>query len=204
MNVIGLTGGIASGKSTASNYLSAKGFVIIDADQIARQIMAVGKPAYKEVRAYFGPDFFEDDGSLDRRALGAYVFANSEELNRLNAMTHPYILDEIKSQLAKYHCQSDDKWVILDAALFFELHLEVLVKEVWYIDVTESVQRSRMIARDGLTAEQAIERIRAQWDSETKRRLADVIIDNDGTLETLYQQLDRCIATRCLTGGISG
>ncbi len=190
MKLIGLTGGIASGKSKASDYLKKRGFVIIDADHIARRIVEVGEPAYLKIKAYFGEDYFDEKGVLDRKALGARVFANASDLAVLNEITHPMILEEIERQIEKMRCQKDIHRVILDAALFFELRLERLVDEVWYIDASTANQIKRMIQRDGLTEEQGAARIQSQWEASKKKALAQVVIDNNGTLENLYRQLE--------------
>lgn len=204
MTVIGLTGGIASGKSTASHYLKTKGFAIIDADLIARQILEPGKPAYEAVKSFFGESYFNADGTLNRKALGQRVFSVPQDLEALNQMTHPHILEEIKKQLDEYRCQLVSQWVILDAALLFELHLESWVDAVWYIDVSQEVQHTRLIARDQLQSVAAKARIESQWEASKKRALATVVIDNNGTKEALFQQLDGCIEAHRFSGGMSG
>lgn len=203
MTVLGLTGGIASGKSTASLYLKSKGFAIIDADLIARQILEPGKPAYEEVRSFFGDTFFNEDGTLNRKSLGQRVFSVREDLEALNQMTHPHILKEILKQLDEYRCHSMEQWVILDAALLFELHLETWVDAVWYIDVSQEVQHSRLMKRDHLHSVEARGRIASQWEASKKRALATVVIDNNGTKEVLFQQLDGCIEAHRFSGGMS-
>lgn len=204
MTVIGLTGGIASGKSTASHYLKSKGFAIIDADRIARQILEKGKPAYQEVRAYFGDAYFNADGTLNRKALGQRVFSVREDLDALNHMTHPHILEEIYKQLEAYRCLLTVQWVIVDAALLFELHLETAVDAVWYIDVSLEVQRARLMMRDHLPFDEAKARIASQWEASKKRTLATAVINNNGTKEALFQQLDGCIEAHRFSGGMSG
>lgn len=189
--IIGLTGGIASGKTTASQYLAQKGLAIIDADTIAREVVALGTPGLEAIRGAFGPAFFTEDGTLNRKALGKYVFSDPVALETLNNITHPLILQSVEQKLAEIRCQETHPWGILDAALFFELCLQRYVDEVWLLDVDRDVQIERLCARDGMSAEEAEKRVGSQMSIERKRKLADRILHNNGAPEALYAQLDR-------------
>lgn len=191
MYVIGLTGGIASGKSTVSKLLKDKGAVIIDADEISRQIMMPGQPAYHEVIKKFGTKILKDKDDIDRKKLGDIVFSNTTLLKTLNQITHPAIVDEIKKRLDYYRSRSE-KVAVIDAALLLEVGLNLLVDEVWLVVVDEKTQIKRLMEREKiLTPKEAIERIKAQMPLEEKRRLADKIIDNSGDLEYTKKQVDK-------------
>lgn len=191
MYVIGLTGGIASGKSTVSKLLKDKGAVIIDADEISRQIMMPGQPAYHEVIKKFGTKILKDKDDIDRKKLGDIVFSNTTLLKTLNQITHPAIVDEIKKRLDYYRSRSE-KVAVIDAALLLEVGLNLLVDEVWLVVVDEKTQIKRLMEREKiLTPKEAIKRIKAQMPLEEKRRLADKIIDNSGDLGYTKKQVDK-------------
>lgn len=191
MKIIGLTGGIASGKSTASAYLEERGCIIIDADKIARQIVEVGKPALEAIVSCFGAEYLLEDMTLNRRKLGDLVFADENARRQLNEITHPAILEEIQRQITEISCLKTTDWVILDAALFFEMDLRHLVDEVWYLDTEEELQKQRLMVRNSLSEAEALGRIRSQMEADQKRALADVIITNNTTTEALYKQLEQ-------------
>ncbi|GAV23562.1 dephospho-CoA kinase [Carboxydothermus pertinax] len=188
MPVIGLTGGIASGKSTVSKLLEEHGFIIIDADQIAREILNPGKPAYQKVIANFGREILKEDGQIDRIKLGKIVFSDPEKLALLNRLTHPEVGKEIRSQLNQLKEAGIDR-IVLDIPLLFEAQMQDLVDIIWVVYVPEEEQIKRLMTRNGFTREEAIKRIRSQMPLDEKARLADVVIDNSGSLEKTREQI---------------
>lgn len=176
--VIGLTGGIASGKSLVSEYLGELGAQIIDADEIARQVVQPGKPALREIVAEFGWSILSADGTLNRKKLGLLVFSDPAKLDRLNLITHPYILAEIRQVLERFRASSTCRVIVLDVPLLFEVGLERLVDEVWVVAVDYHTQLKRLIKRDNLTEDEARSRIAAQMPLEEKIKSAQCVIDN--------------------------
>lgn len=189
MRVIGLTGGIASGKSLVSRLLRELGALVIDADQIAREVVEPGKPAYHSILREFGNQVLNPDGSLNRQALGRLVFSDPRKLERLNQITHPLIIAEIQKLLKSYRLLFPEKAVVLDAPLLYEAGLESIVDEVWVVYVDYPTQLQRLMERDGLTREEARRRIEAQLPLEEKVKRADRVIDNRGTPEETALQV---------------
>lgn len=189
MRVIGLTGGIASGKSLVSQQLQGLGAVVIDADRIARDLTAPGEALLEAITREFGSAYLDNTGRLDREALGRMVFNNPGELDRLNQITHPLILAEIDNLLQSYRC-SGRGIVVLDAPLLFETGLDKSVDEVWVVTVDFQTQLKRLMERDGLTESEARQRISLQISLEEKERRADRVIDNRGTPEETERQVN--------------
>ncbi|NLZ54481.1 MAG: dephospho-CoA kinase [Thermoanaerobacteraceae bacterium] len=191
MLVIGLTGGIASGKSTVSLLLKKKGAVIIDADEIARHIMQPGKPAWIKVVNHFGQQIINEDKDIDRSRLADIVFSDKEQLKLLNSFTHPEIINEIKERLEHYK-SLQEKVIILDAALLLEVGLHRVVDEVWVVEVDEKIQLERLMAREkNLDVKQAMDRIKSQMPQKEKIRYAHRVIDNSGSIEDTKVQVDK-------------
>ncbi len=189
MRVIGITGGIASGKSTVTNILREYGYVVIDADVIAREIVAVGEPALEEITEYFGPEVLHGDGTLNRKHLGNIVFSDSNKLNRLNEITHKRINERIMNRIEKYHLERNHSVVFLDAALLIEMNMRKLVDEIWLVSVDEKTQCNRLMDRDKISLDAAKKRISSQMTLGEKKKFADVIIDNSGTHLALEEQI---------------
>lgn len=190
MKVIGLTGGIASGKSTISMLLRDKGAVIIDADEIAREILSPKKPAWNAVIDCFGREILLDGENIDRKKLGRMVFSDRAMLEKLNRITHPAILEEIKKRL-DYYRQKREKIVVIDAALLLEIGLDSMVDEVWLVAVDEKTQLARLLNREKeMSVEEAMDRIRAQLPLDKKIKMADRIIENSGSIEETKRQID--------------
>ncbi len=179
MRLIGLTGGIASGKSLVSRQLQGLGAVVIDADRIARDVVQPGRPGWEMIVREFGRSFIDSDGGLDRKALGRLVFNDPRELERLNRITHPLILAEIEKLLQIYR-SGHEKVVVLDAPLLFETGLDKFVDEVWVVMVDHQTQVKRLMERDRLMEQDAEHRIRLQIPLEEKASRADRVIDNRG------------------------
>ena len=185
--IIGLTGGIASGKSTVSNYLAELGAIIIDADKIAHEIMEKGKTAYWQVIEAFGREILAENGEIDRSRLGKIVFNNLEKKKILEEITHPQVIREMREKIEEY--RAENKVIVLDIPLLFEAGLEFMVDEIWVVYVDRGTQLQRLMARDGLSYEEANKRIQAQMSLEKKRDLADFVINNKGNIEDLKRQV---------------
>jgi len=185
MIIIGLTGNIASGKSTVSGILKSMGAAIIDADKVAREVVEPGAPGRQMIVDCFGRDILQPDGSLDRGKLGRRVFADPAELAKLNAITHPLIFEQISAKLKQLEKSGDIKVAVIDAPLLIETGLHKNVGELWVVVVDPDIQVRRIMERDNLTRESAEARIAAQLPQQEKARLADVVIDNSGTPEQL-------------------
>jgi dephospho-CoA kinase len=191
MHIIGLTGGIASGKSTVSRHLAQLGARIIDADQIARDIVAPGKPALGEIVREFGKDMLLPDGSLNRAALGKLVFGNTVIRERLNQITHPQIRADILEIISRYHGKDYlNEIVIIDAPLLIETGYVPLVEAVWLVAVDEETQIKRLMIRDGYTREEAEARLKSQMSLQNKLAFANQVIDNSGTVEHTIAQVN--------------
>ncbi len=190
--VVGLTGGIASGKSTVSNYLRQCGVAIIDADLVARQVVDVGQPAYRQIVAYFGEAILTENGTIDRKALGAIVFNDKAKLEKLESFTHPAIEVAFKSGVEELQQNSQTPFIVLDIALLFEVGMQSLCDQVWLVTVDRQLQIERLCQRDGITPEAASRIIDLQMPLAEKAQLADVLIDNNGDIKALQRQVDIC------------
>lgn len=189
--VIGLTGGIATGKSTVSNMLRELGAVIIDADLVARQIVEPGQTAWQEILTVFGLDFFNPDQTINRQKLGELVFNNSQTLEKLNQITHPKIVEEIQQQIKKYKSgEARPTLLVIDAALLIEVKLHLLVDEVWLVSCDFNEKIARLMARNQLSYEEALARINSQMSMEEKKSYAQRIIDNSGSREETKKQVE--------------
>jgi len=191
MRVIGLTGGIASGKTTVSSILKDLGAVVIDADEVARRMVEPGQPAWQDILATFGPGVLNDDRTLNRPALAARVFGNPELLQKLNRITHPRVREYIEQKLAYLREQRPDAVVVLDVPLLYESGMDKMADEVWVVWVDEEVELARLMERDGLAREDALKRLRAQMPLREKARRADRVIDNTGTRQETARQTTR-------------
>ncbi len=191
MYVIGLTGGIASGKSTILNILKTKMDIpIIDADKIARIIVEPGKKAWKELVSYFGTGILYDDQTVNRKKLGEIIFNNAGYRKRINEITHPIIIDEIKT-LLRYYNNNGEKFVIVDVALLIEINMMPMVDTLWVVFVPLEVQIKRLMKRNDFTSEEALVRIESQMPLIEKVKYADVVIDNSGSIEETKHQIEK-------------
>lgn len=191
---IGLTGGIASGKSTVSRMLRERGARIIDADVIAREVVLPGTRGAEQVRAAFGDRVFLPGDVLDRRALGAVVFGDAHKRNTLEKILHPLILQESKRQMDAYQKAYPDGIAVYDAALLIESGMHTWVDSVWLVFCDKKTQLARIMERDGLNEEQARARIASQMPLEQKKHYANRLIDNSGSLEETARQVDAYLA----------
>jgi len=195
--VIGLTGGIGSGKSTVSEYLSKKGYAIIDADKIAREIVEPGAPTLKRLVTSFGEDILNDDKSLNRKKLGSIVFKDNALCKQLNNIMHGEIFKIIKVRIDELRVSGYNKLVFLDVPLLFETaapELYNLIDKIWVVDTNDEVRMERIMKRDNSSKESVLNVIQNQMSSEEKRKRADVVIDNSGSQEELYAILDKLLS----------
>lgn len=186
--ILGLTGGIASGKSTVSAYLAQNGALIIDADLIARQVVAKKSSGLKQIVAKFGEEILTASGELDRKKLGKLVFSNKELLKALTDITGPLIRAEIlrEIQAAK---KAQVKLVVLDIPLLFEAGYQTLCDKVMVVTIPSKLQLERVMKRDNLSAAEARKRIANQLPASKRNELADVLIDNSKSVAETYQQV---------------
>lgn len=187
---VGLTGGIGTGKSTAVKYLKQKGFFIIDADEIAREVVEVGSEGLSAAVAEFGEGILNDDSSLNRKVLGEIVFKEKEKLQKLNQILHPLIREKIQY----YERQNNHLDVIFyDVPLLFETKQQVLYNEVLLIYATATTALNRVIERDGISESLAKMKVNAQFNIDHKKKLASFVIENEMDLDELYIQMDHYI-----------
>ena len=184
MKVIGLTGGIGSGKSTVSQFLAELGAVILDADKIVHEALESDTEIWREVVAAFGRQILTPSGNIDRKKLGEIVFGDSESLSRLNRIMHPRMYTMVKARLEEYREQGA-KAVVLEAPLLIEADWTSLVDEVWVATAHESTVLRRLQERTGLSTPESLARIRSQMPNEERVKHADVIIDTDCDLDEL-------------------
>lgn len=182
MRVIGLTGGIACGKSNVSSTLRELGAVIIDGDVLSRELTAPGGEALPAIRAAFGDDVFHPDGTLNRRALGSVVFASDAMRQKLDDIMQPLILQLILRRMEEAQ-QTGAALCVLDMPLLYEKNLETLCDSVWCVYIPEDMQLQRLMARDGFSMDEARARLRSQMPAKEKAARAHVVIDTSGSIE---------------------
>ena len=194
MRVIGLTGGIACGKSNVSDALAALGAAIIDGDKLSRELTGPGGAALPAIRCTFGDGVFNPDGTLNRRALGDRVFADGEALRTLNGLMQPALRALILQRMETAR-QAGTALCVLDMPLLYEAGLDGLCDRVWCVWVPEKMQLQRLMARDGFTRQQALQRLHSQLPAAEKAARAQVVIDTSGSIDytrakvpALYQQ----------------
>lgn len=183
--MIGLTGGIGSGKTAASDWFAAQGITVVDADVVAREVVALGQPALAEIRDTFGADMLNADGSLNRAAMREYIFNTPNARQQLEAITHPRIRTEIIRQLTS----ATSSYALLVSPLLFETNQHELVQQTILIDVPESLQLTRASQRDGQTVESIQRIMQAQMSRSERQQRATHVIINDGSLADLHGKL---------------
>jgi dephospho-CoA kinase len=188
MRVLGLTGGIGSGKSLVASMFAQLGADVIDADQLARDVVEPGQPALEEITTAFGPDILSRDGRLDRGKLARIIFADPVARGKLNAITHPRIRERMDAAIAARG--SRPGILIADIPLLYENERTGSVEAVIVVWVDPETQLRRLLERDGLTEEDARQRIAAQMPLDEKRARADVVIDNNGSRESTQRQVE--------------
>ena len=192
--VIGLTGGIATGKSTVSELLTAFGFKVVDADIAARKAVAKGTKGLEQVRAAFGDSAITEEGEMDRKYVGEIVFNHPEKRLELNDIVHPIVREIMEEEKQSYLNQGYD--VIMDIPLLFENELQNIVEEVWLVYTSESIQIERLMERNQLSLEDAKARVYSQISIDKKSRMADHVIDNLGDKLELKQNLEQLLTDK--------
>ena len=191
MIIAGLTGGIATGKSTVAKMFKDAGAVIVDADLIAREVVEKGTPAWKRIRDEFGDKILLDDEEIDRDKLGDIIFNDPEKKEFLNSIVHPAVFHEIGERINKIEKGSPDAVVILDVPLLIEAGMQDGFSHVILVYITEEMQVKRLMKRDGFSEQDAFARIRSQMPIDEKKDIAGIVIDNSEDLEkTRRQTLD--------------
>ncbi|MCY8093773.1 dephospho-CoA kinase [Bacillus haynesii] len=192
--VIGLTGGIASGKSTVAQMFQQCGITVVDADVIAKEAVEQGMPAYQKIVETFGQGVLLETGDIDRRKLGEIVFANEEKRLQLNAIVHP----EVRKMMIKQRdeaIRAGERFVVLDIPLLYESGLEHLTEKVIVVWVPKELQLERLMKRNRFNEDEALNRIHAQHSLDEKKKRADAVIDNSGSLKDTEAQLHQLLDT---------
>lgn len=186
--VLGITGGIASGKSTVTNYLKRKQIPVVDGDVIARQIVEKGQPALEEIIQEFGPEMVDANGQLIRKKLGALIFSDATKRQKLDALLDPFLREAISCAITHF-AQQGNALIVVDLPLLFEAGYQNLMDGVAVVDVDEQQQVHRLMNRDQLSEEMARQRIESQMPLEQKRKLADFIFDNSQSKAHTQEQV---------------
>ncbi|PGY10026.1 dephospho-CoA kinase [Bacillus sp. AFS031507] len=186
--VIGLTGGIASGKSTVSNFFKEMDITVVDADIESRLAVMKGESAYFRIIEEFGRDILLEDGEIDRQKLGAIIFHHAEKRQTLNEIVHPEVRKRMRDQVEQA-IKNSEEVVVLDIPLLFESKLTYMVDKTLLVYVDDETQLKRLIERNNLSVEDAEARIRSQMPLSEKIRLADAVIDNNGSIADTKKQL---------------
>ncbi|MBU5455433.1 dephospho-CoA kinase [Caproiciproducens sp. MSJ-32] len=194
--IIGITGGIATGKSTVTSMLIEKGYKVIDADKIAKQVVSKDSSVYREIVTYFGEDILKNDGTIDRKKLGNLVFRDEYSRKKLNDIVHPHVLLTIKETIKRN--MEKEKILFIDVPLLIEeidnlKKYGIVFDEIWLVYTDEKTQLNRLIRRNGISEEEAIYRIKSQMPIDVKKRYVTRIIDNRGDKKRLEEQVDEVL-----------
>lgn len=192
MNVIVLTGGIASGKSTVTRYLRSKGYPVIDLDVIAHQVVQAGSPGLALLVQHFGQNILSEDGELNRAMMGQMLFTNPQVKEKVNQLLHPLIFKQMDEEIEAERL-AGSQLVFLDIPLFFESPSAFDYDQVWVVYVEPEVQIDRLMARNQLTRQQAMDRINSQMSLAEKAKIADQVLDNSSSPATLYATVDKLL-----------
>jgi dephospho-CoA kinase len=190
--VIGLTGGIGSGKSTVARRLAELGAAVIDADRVGHEVIEPGAEAHGEIVRAFGREILDGEGRIARKKLGALVFADADKLRALNAISHPRMAERMARQIEQLRATvPPPALIVLDAAILFQAGWDRLCDRVWTVSAGDETAIARMAARDGLAPEQARARLAAQWSNAEREARAHVTIRNERSLDELIAEVDR-------------
>ena len=187
---VGLTGGIASGKSTVARMLADKGALLIDFDELAHSVEEPDRPAWREILRHFGPEFLRPDRTIDRRKLGAVVFADRGKLELLNRLVHPAVVAEWRRRMDEIGKRRPDAIVLSDIPLLIEAGFRPLVDLVVLVHLSPEEQVSRLMKRDGYGRQEALQRLASQMPIDEKLPLADIVVRNDGSPEQTGVQVE--------------
>ncbi len=191
--LIGLTGGISSGKSTVLQHLRQAGYSVIDADKLGHKVLEQGNPGYNKVVKCFGNEILNPDGSVNRTALGRIVFVDAEKLKQLNEISHPIIAEMIQNEFEESVLDSNGGIVFLEAALLIEANWYKVCGHIWVVSLDPTVALSRLKKRDNLSETEAKLRVGAQLDQEERLAYADVVLQNEGTQEELFTKTQQAL-----------
>lgn len=194
VKVIGLTGGAGAGKSAVGGLLAQKGILYLSSDILAREVVAPGQPALAEIVEAFGPGMVEQGGTLDRARMGELIFTDAQARKHLENIIHPRVIARIREIIASAREEGMYLAVVVEVPLLFESGAETMMDEVWVVDADEDTQVERMARRDGIPAELAWERLRAQIDPGERINRADILIPNTGSEEDLAKAVDQAWA----------
>ena len=190
---IGLTGGIATGKSTVSNYLKKLDYPLIDADVIARQLVEPGQEGLKRLVAKFGAEILNESGALDRQALGQRLFGDAQLRQEVDQLLHPLIYEALEAESQRL-AQAGAKLAFFDIPLLYETGYDQKMDQVWVVYLPHDLQVERLMARNSWSQAQAEEAIASQASIEAKRQRADLVIDNQGSLAVTFAQVDQALS----------
>ena len=194
--IIGITGTTGSGKSTVSRIMQNLGAYIIDADVVAKTALAPSSPIVPLIRKAFGDEVMQDDNVIDRRKLSNKVFSDYKELNKLNSITLPYIKNEMLKQANDCFKKDNNKLVVFDAPLLFEAGLNEGLDDIWLVTAADEMKRNRIMERDNLTADEAIQRINSRKSDDEMKKLSTVIIENNGSYDELLKKVTDIFSER--------
>ena len=195
MLVFGLTGGIGTGKSEAARYMVSLGASLIDADVVGHEAYTPHAEAWRQVVKAFGEGILAPNNEIDRRALGAIVFSDPEQLKRLNGIMHPLMAGMVQETIDAFR-EVGAQVVVVEAALLFEAGWDSLVQEVWVTDSPEDAVINRLSRRNGMSEEEARKRVSSQMSREERLERADIVIDNSSNVEAMRMVIDELWATR--------
>ena len=191
--IIGLTGGIVSGKSTVAKMFKDLGAKIVDADELGHKVILPHKPAWKKIVRLFGKDLLKEDLKINRKKLGRIVFNNQNLLKKLNEITHPEIIKLIKKEIKSIKDKTDkkDDILIIDAALIYEAKIDNLMDKIIVVYINEEKQIERLMERNNLSAQESLKRIKSQTPLKEKVKMADYVIDNSNSLDKTKEQVKK-------------
>ncbi|XP_077240726.1 dephospho-CoA kinase-like isoform X2 [Tasmannia lanceolata] len=200
MRIVGLTGGIASGKSTVSNLFKSSGVPVVDADVVARDVVRKGTGGWKRIVRAFGEEILQDNGEIDRALLGQIVFSDPTKRQLLNRLLAPFISSGLFWEVVKLWIKGS-KVIVIDIPLLFEAKMDQWANPIVVVWVDSETQLQRLMTRDGISEQQALNRINAQTSLDWKRTKADIVIDNSGSLKETKEQFQKVLMeiTRPLT-----
>ena len=190
MKVIGLTGGIGTGKSTIAGLFRGKGVPVIDLDEIVRELQKPGKEVYRKIISEFGESIVDEKGEIKRKELGRVVFADANKREKLNKLVHPAVLERLKDLLFLYEKEREPV-VVVEIPLLFELKLMNIFDAIIVVYAPENIQINRVMQRDNVTREEATNRIKSQISIEEKKERSDYVIDNSGDISVTTQQFEK-------------
>jgi len=191
LKVIGVTGGLCTGKTTVARFFAELGAEVLDADEIAHQVMRPGEKPWEEIVVAFGEDVLDNDRTINRRSLAKIVFESREALERLEGIVHPAVIGEIQKSLIQIKAKKSASFVVIDAPLLIEAGLDKIVDELVVVKVSQGKQIERTVSSGRITRDQAMKRIAYQLPLTKKIEKADYVIDNSGSLDQTRRQVER-------------